>query len=288
MTIAIALKIGDGLILSADSAVTIANPGAYPDNVYLNAEKIINLVKGLPLGAATWGLGGFARRSNTRLAKDLRRRLSDPTHPWWVNPERYTVEEVARRVEEFFVHELYRTEYPNGGPGTGFGFMIAGYGPDAARGEVWAFDVLDDGTCHGPSPVLSDEMSGLFYRGQGEALHRLLRGWSSATVERLTAEDFPQDEVIRTLESVAPLWNEAMPIQDGIDLVRYLIEVTAGFVRYMAEPTTVAPPIDLAAITLHEGFRWVSRKHYFTPELNRLPGVHERGALPPVLRGTDV
>lgn len=288
MTIAIALKIGDGLILGADSAVTIANPGAYPDNVYLNAEKIINLVKGLPLGAVTWGLGGFARRSNTRLAKDLRRRLSDPTHPWWINPDQYTVEEVARRVEEYFYRELYQADYPSGGEGTGFGFMIAGYGPEAAQGEVWAFDVEDDGSCSGPFPVLANETSGLFYRGQGEALHRLLRGWSSATVERLTSDDFPQHEVIQTLESVAPLWNEAMPLQDGIDVVKYLIEVTAGFVRYMAEPTTVAPPIDLAAITLHEGFRWVARKHYYSQELNRPAGVHDRAFSTLVQRGLDV
>lgn len=66
-----------------------------------------------------------------------------------------------------------------------------------------------------------------------------------------------------------------MPIQDGIDLVRYLTEVTTGFVRFSAEPTTVAPPIDLAAITMHEGFRWVSRKHYYPTELNPQSGVHD-------------
>lgn len=75
------------------------------------------------------------------------------------------------------------------------------------------------------------------------------------------------------LQSTAPLWNAAMPIQDGIDVVRYLIDVTAGFVRYLFEPTTVAPPTDLAAITLHEGFRWVSRKHYYDSALNHDPQV---------------
>lgn len=66
-----------------------------------------------------------------------------------------------------------------------------------------------------------------------------------------------------------------MPIQDGIDLVRYLVEVTTGFVRFMPEPTTVAPPVDLAAITLHEGFRWVSRKHYYSTELNPSTGARD-------------
>lgn len=275
MTIAIALKIGDGLVLGADSAVTLHHTGVYPENVYYNAEKIINLVKGLPLGAVTWGLGGFARRSTTRLAKDLRRRLSDPGHPWWINPERYTMEEVARRVEQFFLHEHYRSAYPSGGTGTGFGFMIAGYAPDAAQGEVWSFDVLDDGSCNGPVPVMMDDINGVIYRGHSEALDRLLRGWAPSTIERFVAAGFHHEKAVRTLDSVAVLWNEAMPIQDGIDLVRYLTEVTTGFVRFNAEPTTVAPPIDLAAITLHEGFRWVSRKQYYPTELNPKSGVHD-------------
>lgn len=271
MTIAIALKIGDGLVLGADSAVTIRND-AYPDNVYLNAEKIINLVKGLPLGAVTWGLAGFGRRSSTRVAKDLRRRLSDPAHPWWINPEQYTVEEVARRVEEFFHHELHRADFPKGGEGTGFGFMIAGYAPNAPQGEVWAFEVRDDGSCTDPVPMMVDDINGVVYRGQQEALDRLLRGWAPSTVTRLASARASQADIVRMLDSVAPLWNESMPIQDGIDLVRYLAEVTTGFVRFMPEPTTVAPPIDLAAITLHEGFRWVSRKHYYSAELNQPTG----------------
>jgi len=59
-----------------------------------------------------------------------------------------------------------------------------------------------------------------------------------------------------------------MPIQDAIDLVEYLIEVTVGFVRFAPGNATVAKPIDVAAITPHEGFKWVRRKHYFNSDLN--------------------
>jgi hypothetical protein len=59
-----------------------------------------------------------------------------------------------------------------------------------------------------------------------------------------------------------------MPIQDAIDLVHFLIDVTCGFVRFAPGPATVAQPIDSAAITRHEGFRWVRRKHYYSSTLN--------------------
>lgn len=59
-----------------------------------------------------------------------------------------------------------------------------------------------------------------------------------------------------------------MPIQDAIDLVRYLVQGTEGWTRFKPGAPTVHEPIDIAAITYHEGFRWVQRKHYYSAELN--------------------
>ena len=267
MTIAIALKIGDGVVLGADSAVTLAAPGHYPDNVYFNAEKIIHLVKALPLGAVTYGLGGFGGRSVTRLARDLRRRLSDPADPWWLDPARYTVEEAATRVKEFFYDELYRAHYPDGGVESGFGFLVCGYSSRSTRGEVWSFEVDENGGFRGPYEAIEEE-TGLAYRGYTDVLSRLIRGVSEETVRRLVGERQSTGWAYEMLETEATLWRAAMPVHDGIDLVRYLVEVVAGYVRYSTQPATVAPPADLAVITRHEGFRWVARKHYYPSSLN--------------------
>ena len=59
MTIALSIKVHDGLVLAADSASTIlvAQPGGPPMvmNVYNNANKIATLCKGQPIGAVVWG-----------------------------------------------------------------------------------------------------------------------------------------------------------------------------------------------------------------------------------------
>ena len=61
----------------------------------------------------------------------------------------------------------------------------------------------------------------------------------------------------------------AMPIQDAIDLARYLVETTMGFSKFsIARAKTVGGPIEIAAITKHEGFRWVARKHFYSDSLN--------------------
>ena len=286
MTIAIGLKIGDGIILGADSAVTVGDPYNGRANYYYNAEKVINLVKGLPLGAVAYGNFGFAGRSTTRVAKDLRRRLSDPRHVDWVNPDNFTVEEVATKVFSFFM-DLHKQDHPTGGPSTGFGLIVAGYAPNAGHGEIWAIDVDDATACAGPIKHFDSTTVGILWRGQGEALNRLIRGWSSDNLTRLGDPSLPREEVRAAFDSVAPLWNSAMPIQDGIDLVRYLAEVVAGFVRFIDTPTTVAPPIDVAAITLHEGFKWVQRKHYYGSELNREPWVHDRPHTPAAPEDSD-
>jgi len=55
----------------------------------------------------------------------------------------------------------------------------------------------------------------------------------------------------------------AMPIQDAVDLARYLVETTIGFVRFAVfVPKTVGGAVDIAAITKHEGFRWVQCKGF--------------------------
>src|SRR3954469_16263765 len=67
MTIAISLKVNDGLVLAADSASTllVQGPGGAIGvaNVYNNANKIFNLKKNIPVGAVTWGLGSIGNAS---------------------------------------------------------------------------------------------------------------------------------------------------------------------------------------------------------------------------------
>ena len=74
MTIVVALKVGDGLVLGADSATTLSISNTY-HNTYVNTEKLIH-VRPFPVGALTFGLGGLNNRSVSSLANDFRERLN--------------------------------------------------------------------------------------------------------------------------------------------------------------------------------------------------------------------
>src|SRR4051794_16224534 len=114
MTIAICLKVNDGLVLAADSASTLirqdpATGEAEVINVYYNANKVFNLRKGLPIGATTWGVGNIGNTSISTLIKDFRDRLSGEKLPssegWAITTDSYTIEDVAQKLRKFMFDE---------------------------------------------------------------------------------------------------------------------------------------------------------------------------------------
>lgn len=285
MTIAIAVKVGDGVVLGADSAATLSGEGGVV-NVYFNAEKLTNLVKGLPLGMAVYGLGGLGGRSITSLAKDLRARLTTAGAgtEWWLERDKYTMQWVAERVRKFFFEEYYRKEYPKKVKDVqgkdvdkwdSMGFFIAGFSAGADHSEIWAVEIDSNGQCPQPTQVFDQTVAGsAVWAGMPEALNRLIRGWSSQVYNGLIGSGIPQADTEKFLNALQmePLVQSAMPLQDAIDLVKYMVDVTVGFVKFIPGAPTVAEPTDIAAITKHEGFRWVRRKHYYAVELN--PPIH--------------
>lgn len=300
MTIAICLKVGDGVVLGTDSASSLIGDNDRYFNVYNTAEKTFNLVKGLPVGMMTFGLGGMAGLSIGTLARELRQRLTgeDPLHrDWKLDRDTYTIEQVAQRVKQFFYEELYQAEFgplpaeevsspDDGGEYEGetgevegtpgepvpefplLGFVVAGIPAKDYYTQVWTVQIVG-GICIGPECKSDRTASGVVqFWGQAEALYRLVYGWSPEAHQRLVEAGLSPSTADQLLVSLTDLAHPGMPIQDAIDLVKYLADVTVGYVRFKQGAPTVAPPIDIAAITRHQGFKWVSRKHYYSPALN--------------------
>lgn len=71
MTIVVTVKINDGIVLASDRATTFSDDKGVVFQVYNNANKVFNLVKGEPIGALTWGAGGLGSASISTISKDL-------------------------------------------------------------------------------------------------------------------------------------------------------------------------------------------------------------------------
>lgn len=305
MTIAICLKVADGLVFGADSAATV-HTRVGRKNVYRNAEKVFNLRKEMPVAAVSYGLGGLRGRSVSSLAKDLRARFTDPDDTWHLDPNGYRIEDVAQHVREFFVDDLYTKDFNEAKSQferlqkegkidedkdfsyAWLGFLVGGFSHDAVRPEVWKVEVDKNGNCDDPSQVFDKEEAGkVIWRGQHDPLRRLIYGHSADIIERLESLGVEEDNALDLLTSVAPVVNQAMPIQDAIDLVDYLATVAAGYARFAPGLPAVSPPFDIGTITLHERFRWVERKHYFPADLNLDPGRYDAEYKAPGVGGEE-
>lgn len=291
MTVVVAVKVYDGIVLAADSATSLGVnpptelvPGGQKittaAQVYNNADKVFHLHRDLPIGLATWGGGHISSASIATLAKDLRRRLMgrEPENAdWELNKDEYTISEVAEYVVKLLFDELY-SKSPS--PSDYIGFFLAGYSSGARHPEGWEIEFQNSTVRPVPVRVWDTMGSGWRSYGQGDAVGRLLNGFGPSLKEALEAL-VPQEmrpaltDTLNKESRLAAL--DAMPFADAIDFAKFCVDTTIGYTRFLPGSEIVGGPVDVAGISRHEGFKWVQRKHYYPPELNpRRPHDHDQ------------
>ena len=276
MTVVVSVKINDGIVLAGDSAGSFFDDDGNRLKIYNNANKVFNLVKGLPIGAFTWGVGGIGAASTATVTKDLRRRLSgdDPERQdWKLDRTNYTIQAVAERVREFFFEEMFPTAYGENPPAAYFlGYKVCGYSAGAALPELWDVRIVN-GACEPPTLVRNQEAVGSSWDGEYEPMQRLLLGVSGKLVEILKEGGVAEDAAVRMLRDFqgkleAPMVVPGMPIKDAIEQAIFMVETTIKYVGFCMGHETVGGPIEVASITKHEGFKWIQRKLFYRQELN--------------------
>ncbi|MDD2716782.1 MAG: hypothetical protein PHW04_12890 [Candidatus Wallbacteria bacterium] len=267
MTIAISVKVNDGLVLATDSASTLVAQEADGKqgvvNVYNNANKLFNLKKGHPIGIITWGAGSMGLSSISTIIKDYRKTLE--------LKENYTIEEIANHFNKF-ICDLYEKEFNTWLLKPLIGFTIAGYSSGSIHSEEWQINIVN-GKCSGPLLLRKKEECGINWSGEPEPIFRLVKGYSQNIFKILEMAQIPEPKILELATTLlpkleAPITSPAMPIQDAIDLTEFLVNLTINYSRFMPGAQTVGGPVEIATITRHEGFKWIRRKHYFDVKLN--------------------
>lgn len=279
MTISLAIKVNDGIVLASDSASTIFtyDPPSGEErvfNVYDNANKVFNLIKGEPIAAITWGAGSIGSASIETLAKDFRETLGDVGSGTDLI---YSLQEIAGRFKRFIYDDRYVPEFESWPQKPPLGFLIAGYsveeGVCVPGAEIWQI-AIEEPASPDPRLIHGHESVGINWYGEIEPIGRLVKGFSSflpGVLERLGLDDVTLRTIIDACnaELEVPFVVPPMPIQDAIDLATFLVEMTEQYAKFRPGPNTVGGPIEIATITKHERFRWIKRKHYYPQELNR-------------------
>jgi len=178
------------------------------------------------------------------------------------------MEFVSLRVNQFFSEKAKESDFKY--------FLllrVCGYSSGRPLPEVWQV-AFNEGKCFDPHRVQSEGDFGVQWNGEQEALNRLILGLGTITEDGAKAIGITSEQLAELLPKLFPHTFESLilpaaPIQDAINLARFLVETTIGFIQYaVIRPKTVGGPIEIAAITKHEGFKWVQRKHFFSSEFN--------------------
>lgn len=268
ITIAISIKINDGVVLASDSASTVYYKQGVV-NVYENANKIFNLHKGLPIGSITWGLGNIGNASLDTVTKDYRMELSSIK-----NIEPYQISFIAKNYSEF-IYNLYLKAFDDipDEEKPYLGFKVVGYSSKNMFAEEYITHIRN-GILDGPIPVRKQEEWGIIWNGETEPVSRLFFGFSEKAPQILRdyfkLDEDKTNELTQHLKSnlEVSLFVPSMPIQDVIQLAEFLVSFVINFSKFRMGPATVGGPIEIATITKHEGFKWVKRKHYYSREYN--------------------
>jgi hypothetical protein len=265
----------DSIVLASDSTTTqqaqIQSGQITPINIWNSANKVFNLRKCWPVGAMTWGLASIDGRSISTLTKELRCRFGGerPDHAdWALDPEKYTITEVAERLKTFFYDENYAADPTK----ETLGFAVAGYSAGSDAAELRTI-VMDGSGCQGPDEPLPAGQPFVSWWGQPEAITRLANGFSPRLGEALAQLGVPTTDIQGYVEKIQaktaiPLAWAGMPIGEAIDLADFLVEATIKFVRFAPGHQLVGGPVEIAAMTRHEGFKWIKRKHHYPVNLN--------------------
>ncbi len=153
--------------------------------------------------------------------------------------------------------------------------IVAGFSSGKSLAEVYEIFIDEQGKSQGLTEISpSDQPIALHWAGQPEAIYRLVLG-VDPSMPRILKDvlGIPDQDVSPMFEKMKAeatrgLLLPAMPIQDAIELADFLADLTAKYTRFQGGWATVGGTIEIAAITKHEGFKWVRRKYYYDRQFN--------------------
>jgi len=276
MSICVSVKVGEGLVLAADSVSAIGGavgegaPGVL--NTYEHATKICQ-VKDYPMAVASWGIGSVGARTVASLVAEFSNSAPSVKDK---EAKGYTAKQLAAQVFGF-VKEKYGEAFEGAPKGRedrpALGLLAAGYGTGEFFPEQYVALLPIDGELK-PARRSEQPEFGANWYGLTDAILRLYKGFDPSLPDKLLEAGLGKEQVEKVLGGLEyPVAFDGMPLQDAIDFAVYLIGVVIGRFRFVLGAPVCGGQIDVAVITPGR-FDWVQRKTWRArPVWHRLEGV---------------
>lgn len=268
MSLGIVFKGPEGIVLSADSRVTISAKDTQRNitipATYDNATKLLRFTGHDYIGAVTYGLGVLGQqepRTAHSYIPEFEAELADFARDNTIT--RFTVEQFTQLLSDFFMTQWEALKMPMTGiePLT---FLVAGFDEDQPYGRIFQVRL--------PLQTKPQEQSagratfGITVGGQDFLVQRLLAGFDGRMIaklaERFDLDDAERQKLHQEMQSQfqARIPYQFLSLQDSVDLAITLIRSTMAIQSFMVDVRGVGGHIDVATITKTDGFGWVQQK----------------------------
>lgn len=271
MSLAIVFKGPEGIVLAADSRVTLNATTKINGKDYLFPSTYDNATKLLTpslqtmqthVGAVTYGAGAIGqtapRTAHSFLPEFDARLIKEGV-------QRLSVEEFSIRFGAFFMEQwnaLMPASYKSA-PNENMIFVLGGFDENSVYGRVFQLSI--------PSNPIPQELNagagefGLVYGGQAEFSARLLNGYDDQLIriakKTLSLTDDKEKELLEALKALATgIPFQFLPLQDCVNLSIFLIRTTITLQTWQVGIRGVGGYIDVGTITQTEGYLPVQQK----------------------------
>jgi len=260
MTLSIVIRGADGLVFATESRTTLDWPEPLPDGskptmFHDASHKLLTFKKPNNFVAAvTSGIGGIGNRSVYSFIPDIEAKIKGDM----------AVENFAKLLSNFFKAKWKATPELTELKNASMDFLIGGFNKKEPDSHVYGVSIPTQ-----PKPI--ELQNGVFWIGQKEISHRLVKGYPilfpKIVSEKLSLNDEQVKSILNVLkpfELIFP-W-PGMGLQGYVDVAMLLIRTTIETQRLTVCKRECGGPIDVATITRKEGLHYVQVKE-ITAEL---------------------
>jgi hypothetical protein len=257
MSLGVVIKGPEGLVLAAESRVTLTSQ--YPDGTKIqvnfdNATKILSFSEPHTyVGVVTYGLAGVGLRTAYSYLTELEELLPKG---------RASIYDFAKILSDFFIKQWkLNMPMPPDYKDAPMILVVGGFNDKEPYGRVYLMDI----PFH-PEPIEQNEGNyGITIGGQREIADRLLQGFDGRLLDILAQQlELNNDKKRLLSEAVKPLQMEIplgfISLQDYVHLAIFFIRATIDAQKFIVGIRGCGGPIDVCTITRRDGLIYVQRK----------------------------
>lgn len=259
MSLGVVIKGPEGIVLAADSRVTLqaSKRGKAPITVtFDNASKLLSF--SYPhnyVGAVTYGAAVIGSRTAYSFIPEFEQEVLSKEE------ERITVQEYAEKLSKFFLNQ-WKKIMPPEYRGLDMTFIIGGYDKGDAYGKVFLFGIPRQPT---PEPRNPDNF-GMTWGGQLQVATRIIHGFDPNLINivrnTLNLDNEKTQALLEELKKNLefPIPYEVLPLQDCVDLAIFLIRSTKDAQHLAIDIRGVGGLIEVAVITRTKPIEFIQKK----------------------------